>query len=88
MYVSCTGTRFTSPNLCIYYRINDVVATSSNTFYGSNDCKYFQTPLRWKYESYLQTRFGEVIYYNGEKAEVAATGFVLPNGVNMSPDGK
>ncbi|XP_072032914.1 serum paraoxonase/arylesterase 2-like [Amphiura filiformis] len=71
-----------------FKRINDIVATSSATFYGTNDCTYSQSNLRWRVEAFLQTHFGNVVYYDGEKARVVASGYVLPNGINISPDGR
>ncbi|XP_072017969.1 serum paraoxonase/arylesterase 2-like [Amphiura filiformis] len=69
-----------------FKRLNDIVATSSKTFYATNDCKYFQSGHKWGIESLLQTRFGNVVYYGGTMVQVVASGYVLPNGINLSPD--
>jgi sugar lactone lactonase YvrE len=39
-------------------------------------------------ENLAVMKYGKLIYYNGKKSLVVDSGLFLPNGVNMSPDGR
>lgn len=68
--------------LCIYFRLNDLVAISDKEFYFTN-CLYaspFEIPLLLKW--------GSVGFYDGAKSKIVASGYFMPNGINISPDGR
>ena len=62
------------------------MGTSNNTFYATNDDVWIQGLWKWKTEPFLQTRFGNIVYYDGNSAREVAGGFVLANGVIITPD--
>lgn len=65
--------------------MNDVVATSEESFYFSNMFHYsnvFLTHLE------MFMKWGDIMYYDGSRYKVAASGIALPNGMAMSEDEK
>lgn len=86
----------TSPTELTYIRtitdpaftfMNDLVAVGKDKFYIT---KYWQS--RDAYMEYLEMMFrmktGGVLYYDGRKARQLVSGLEMPNGINISPDGK
>ncbi|KAJ2000191.1 hypothetical protein H4R26_004735 [Coemansia thaxteri] len=66
---------------------NDVVATSRNTFYATNDIKHARGIMR-KIEIYFGMPWGHVVYYGPEGvASKAFSGIPYANGIAKSPDG-
>ncbi|XP_064646235.1 uncharacterized protein LOC135499421 [Lineus longissimus] len=67
--------------------LNDVVMTSSKTFYSSN---YLYSSVQWKrYIENILLSWGGVFYFNGKDFKaVIPTGFYMPNGLAKSRDGK
>ncbi|XP_072033813.1 serum paraoxonase/arylesterase 2-like isoform X1 [Amphiura filiformis] len=78
------------PVQIVYFRLNDIVATGNNTFYATNDDVFvsFQGNWKWIIEPFLQTPFGNIVYYDGQSARTVAGGYVLANGINLAPDQK
>ena len=72
----------------LHFRLNDVVGTGNNTFYATNDDVWIQDLWKWKVEPFLQTPFGNIVYYDGTSAKIVADGYVLANGINLTPDQK
>ncbi|XP_022102391.1 serum paraoxonase/arylesterase 1-like [Acanthaster planci] len=64
---------------------NDVVATSADTFYVTNDLRLGRLGLL---EVSLALPTGTVAYYDGSKTEQVASGFAYADGINRSPDGR
>ena len=66
--------------------LNDIVATSDETFYATNDCLWFQNHWKWAIETFLQSPLGNIVYYDGQSARPVSSRHILPNGINRSPD--
>jgi arylesterase/paraoxonase len=64
---------------------NDILAVGKRSFYISNDHGYPRGFQRMA-EEYLRLPLANVIYFDGQKASVAADGIVYANGINMSTD--
>lgn len=66
---------------------NDLVAVGLDRFYVTNTHHY--PPGRMQtIETYLQLSGAEVLFYGPGGFRTAITGLVLPNGINVSPDGR
>ena len=66
---------------------NDIVAVGLDRFYVTNTHHY--PPGRMQtIETYLQLSGAQVLFYGPGGFRPAITGLVLPNGINVSPDGK
>ncbi|XP_033108199.1 serum paraoxonase/arylesterase 2-like [Anneissia japonica] len=68
----------------LFTSLNDVVAVGPDTFYATN----FLT-FGYKYillEKILQLPFANVVFYDGKKSSVVASGLSGANGINVSPD--
>ena len=66
---------------------NDVVAVGPDQFYVTNDHgggSEFMLTL----EEYLMLERANVLYYDGTRFTVAVKGFLYPNGINISRDGR
>lgn len=66
---------------------NDVVAVGPDRFYFTNDHGWTHGVGR-VLEDFLRLGGGDVIYYDGERFQVAARGIPYANGINVSPDGR
>lgn len=71
--------------LIMFFSVNDIVAVGAESFYATND-HYFISDVLHFLTILLGLPFCNVIYYSPEEVRVAATGFMAPNGINMSPD--
>lgn len=65
---------------------NDLTATGMRAFYAGNDV-ISQHPVMKMLEMMIPLRRANVIYFDGEKASVAASGIAFANGMAVSPDG-
>ncbi|XP_043117516.1 serum paraoxonase/arylesterase 2-like [Puntigrus tetrazona] len=65
--------------------MNDIVAVGTESFYATND-HYFTNEILKMVEKFLSLSWCEVIYYSPQTVQVAAGGFLLANGINISPD--
>ena len=68
------------------YSPNDVVAVGPRQFYATNDRRY-DAGVMASIETYFALPMTSVVYFDGNKGEVAATGLVYANGINVSSDG-
>lgn len=66
----------------ICFRLNDLVAVSDTTFYYTNFL--YSSEL----ELLLQLKWGSVGFYDGKDSQIVASGYLIPNGINVSPDGR
>ncbi len=65
--------------------LNSITAINGEKFYATEDgtSRGFGAMLNGTFK----LKYSEVIYYNGNKATIAADGFVFANGIEMSQDG-
>ncbi|MBX3509279.1 MAG: SMP-30/gluconolactonase/LRE family protein [Parvibaculum sp.] len=70
-----------------FISLNDVVAVGPESFYATND-HGSRSQLGRLIDDLLLLRNANVVYFDGEKAEVAADTILLANGINISADGK
>ena len=63
--------------------LNDLVVTEENTFYFTNTYEF-----NFTLEVHLRLRLGSVGFYDGCRGRIVLRGRLVPNGINMSPDGK
>ncbi len=66
---------------------NDVLGVGPRAFYVTNDVR-FRTGVMSFIEALLGLPFGDIAYFDGETARIAAKGFAYANGINMSADGE
>jgi arylesterase / paraoxonase len=66
---------------------NDLVAVGMDRFYLTNTHRH-PPGLRQTAETYLQLAGAQVLYYGFGGFRVALDNLVLPNGINVSPDGQ
>jgi hypothetical protein len=71
-----------------FHLLNNIKAISEFSFYATDHMYYRPDTLMGTVEIYSVMKYGMLLYYNGKKTLVVDSGLVLPNGVNMSPDGK
>lgn len=69
----------------LFHDANDVTLMSHEAFYITND-HGSQSALGRTLEDYLLLPRADVVYYDGNEAKVAATGFTYANGINHSLD--
>ncbi|XP_070532142.1 serum paraoxonase/arylesterase 1-like isoform X1 [Ptychodera flava] len=71
------------------YSLNDLVAVGPETFYYIN-YMYFtkQTPLAFKLETYSGLAWGTIGLYSEGKDMIISSGYRIPVGINVSPDGR
>ncbi|XP_074652090.1 serum paraoxonase/arylesterase 2-like [Tubulanus polymorphus] len=67
--------------------MNDVLATSEDTFYVTI-MNRFRSKLLRHIEALLTLPLGSVVYYDGKDTSTVASNLYLPNGINWSPDHK
>ena len=65
---------------------NDVAATGPESFYVTNSSRFGDNPAGVA-EALLGLPLVNVVHFNGERAETAASGLVYGNGIAMSKDG-
>jgi len=66
---------------------NDLVAVGVDRFYVTNTNRYPAGRMQ-TVETYLQIPGAQVLFYGPGGFRPAITGLVLPNGINVSPDGR
>jgi arylesterase/paraoxonase len=66
---------------------NDIVAVGPRSFYATND-HGASSPFDRTIEEYLQLKSSYVVYFDGNRMDIAARGFGYANGINVSRDGK
>jgi arylesterase/paraoxonase len=66
---------------------NDIVAVALDRFYVTNTHHYPAGRMQ-TIETYLQLSGAQVLFYGPGGFRPAITGLVLPNGINVSPDGR
>ncbi|MBA4852489.1 SMP-30/gluconolactonase/LRE family protein [Emticicia sp. BO119] len=66
---------------------NDIVGVGERQFYLTNDHDEKKSSWRSK-KDLLQIPMGNVCYFDGNKANIVADGFLYANGINVSQDGK
>jgi arylesterase / paraoxonase len=71
----------------VMHSLNDVVAVGPRQFYATNDQR-FDGGIGGALEVFLGLPLGDLVYFNGEDAVIAASGFAYANGVNVSLDGQ
>ncbi|OWF43068.1 serum paraoxonase/arylesterase 1-like [Mizuhopecten yessoensis] len=84
---SKTLVHFKSITSQLWGNINDLVMTGENSFYVTKILHSFRPWLRLL-EHKLMLALGEVMFYDGVSVRSVAGGLHLPNGINMSPDGR
>ena len=68
--------------------MNDLVAVGLDKFYITK-FYHFRGKTLGILEYMTQNAWGGIIYYDGKKGRaVIPSGLLLPNGINISPDGK
>ncbi|XP_069128980.1 serum paraoxonase/arylesterase 1-like [Argopecten irradians] len=74
----------TSP---LWGSINDLVMVGEESFYVTQ-ILHSPRPLLRTLEHRFMLSFGEVMFYDGASVRSVASGQRMPNGINISPDGK
>ena len=64
-----------------------MVAVSKQSFYVTN-YGYLRGTLGAMFEMMLLLKWGSLLFYDGERANIVQYGFSRPNGINKSPDGR
>ena len=64
--------------------MNDMVAVGTK-FYITKFAR-FTDFYKYNVEMLTGRRYGGVYYYDGKKLREVATGYHMPNGINISPD--
>lgn len=70
----------------LMHSLNDVVLVTHEAFYATND-HGSETPLGEQLETWLLLPRANVVYYDGNAAKEAASGFNYANGINKNQDG-
>ena len=74
-------------NICTF-RVNDVVAVGPESFYATN-WFYSRTKRMQQLETLVaQLDWSNLVFYDNGHSKTAASGFMMANGVNISPDKK
>ena len=71
----------------VMHSLNDVVAVGPRQFYATNDQR-FDGGIGGALEVFLGLPLGDLVYFDGKQAVIAASGFAYANGVNVSLDGQ
>uniref|UniRef100_A0A8C2GIN7 Paraoxonase n=1 Tax=Cyprinus carpio TaxID=7962 RepID=A0A8C2GIN7_CYPCA len=69
----------------LLHNVNDIVAVGTESFYATND-HYFTNGILKFVEPFLSLPWCDVVYYSPQTVQVVAGGFLLANGINISPD--
>ncbi|XP_060596918.1 serum paraoxonase/arylesterase 1-like [Ruditapes philippinarum] len=67
--------------------MNDLVAVGKDKFYITYFAR-FRDYNRYMMETLMGMKNGAIFYYDGHRAREVASGFHLPNGINISPNKK
>lgn len=67
--------------------MNDMVAVGRDKFYITKFARYREYK-KYNAEMFSGMKYGGIYYYDGRKAREVATGYFMPNGINISPDKK
>lgn len=67
--------------------MNDMVAVGKDKFYITKFARY-RDYLKYNIEMFSGMKYGGIFYYDGHKAREVASGYYMPNGINISPDKK
>ena len=67
------------------FRINDIVAVGPESFYVTN-WMYFENKILARLENFLQLHWSSLLFYDSGEVTTVADGFLMANGVNVSPD--
>ena len=70
-----------------FSRLNDVVAVGPDSFYTTQPYYSRTSKLLQVIETFLGLRLGAVFYYGGKDVKKVESG-LIPNGINVSPDGR
>lgn len=65
--------------------VNDIVAVGPESFYATND-RFYPSDAINAIALLLGLPWCDVIYYSPADVRVVVTGFMLANGINISPD--
>ncbi|KAL4236459.1 Serum paraoxonase/arylesterase 2 [Mactra antiquata] len=65
--------------------MNDLVAVGKDKFYITRFSRY-RDFYKYNMEIFSGRRYGGILYYDGKRAREVASGYYLPNGINISPD--
>uniref|UniRef100_A0A672QTR6 Paraoxonase n=1 Tax=Sinocyclocheilus grahami TaxID=75366 RepID=A0A672QTR6_SINGR len=65
--------------------VNDIVAVGTESFYATNDL-YFTNGILKFVEPFLSLPWCDVVYYSPQTLQVVAGGFLIANGIKISPD--
>ena len=68
-----------------HFRINDIVAVGPESFYVTN-WMYFENKILAHLENFLQLQWSSLLFYHNGEVTTVADGFLMANGVNVSPD--
>ncbi len=71
----------------VFISLNDVVAAGPESFYATND-HGTRSEMGKLVDDLLLLRNANVVYFDGEKGEVAADTILYANGINLSEDGR
>lgn len=67
--------------------MNDLIAVGRDQFYITR-CMFYRDRMRSLLEGMSQSAWGGIMFYDGKRArDVVQTGLLMPNGINISPDG-
>ena len=78
---------FSKESICTF-RVNDVVAVGPESFYATN-WFYSRTKRMQQLETLVaQLDWSNLVFYDNGQSKTAASGFMMANGVNISPDKK
>ncbi|XP_073686271.1 serum paraoxonase/arylesterase 2-like [Garra rufa] len=69
----------------LLHDVNDIVAVDTESFYATND-HYFTNGILKFVEPFLTLPWCDVVYYSPQTVQVVAGGFLIANGINISPD--
>ena len=72
-------------NYFFHFRINDIVAVGPESFYVTN-WMYFENKMLAHLENFLQLHWSSLLFYHNGEVTTVADGFLMANGVNVSPD--
>ena len=72
----------------LVFRINDIVAVGPESFYVTNWI-YYRNRIMSQLEVFLfQLEWSSILYFDNGKVRTVADGFLMANGINISPDKK
>ncbi len=69
-------------------RLNEIVAVGPETFYITNWVHFRNKHLAQVETVFLELHWSNLLLHHNGLATAVADGFLMANGVNVSPDGK